>query len=158
MNPLSVLVGIAITILVGFAGWGTVSSALAGLETTRLESDIQELSKAAGQYIKTSCTLNTPNPGYTCNAMSYNVLEAEGILPPNFLANFSPSLTVNNTLSSVVVTITAHTTSQCQAVVKTILNSKCVSTTVTLTIPIIPSLLSPRNSWGNLNSGNFVYP
>ena len=158
MNPLSVLVGIAITILVGFAGWGTVSSALAGLQTTRLESNIQEVSKAAGQYIKTSCTLNTPNPGYTCNAMSYNGLEAEGILPPNFLANFAPSLTVDNALSSVILTLTAHTTSQCLSVQKTILNSKCSGNLITLTIPVIPSLLSPRNAWGNLNSGNFVYP
>ena len=158
MNPLSVLVGIAITILVGFAGWGTVSSAIAGLETTRLESNIQEVSKAAGQYIKTSCTLNTPNPGYTCASMSYSGLEAENILPPNFLANFSPSLTVDNAISSVVVSLTTHTTSQCQAVQKTILNSKCTGNLITLTIPIIPSLLSPRNAWGNLNSGNFVYP
>ena len=158
MNPLSVLVSLAITILVGFAGWGTVSSALAGLQTTRLENNINELSKAAEQYIKTSCVLNTPNPGYTCASMSYAGLEATNIVPPNFLANFAPSLTVDNAISSVVVTLTAHNTSQCQAVAKTILNSKCVSTTVTLTIPVIPSLLSPRNPWGNLNSGNFVYP
>ncbi len=158
MNTITVIASLAITILVGFTGFNTISNTVSLLEITRLKSNINELSKATSQYIKTSCTLNTPNPGYTCNTMSYSGLEAKGILPPNFLANYSPSLSVNNALSSVVVLLTANTTSQCQAIAKTILNSKCVSTTVTLTIPVIPSLLSPRNPWGNLNSGNFVYP